>query len=129
MLAFIKRVTMAIREVPDTAGATVVHCSAGVGRTGTYIVIDSMIERIKAGNDSVDVFGHVSLLRTQRNFMVQTEEQYFFIYEAISEYITCGNTQIDLDEVTSYISNLNCHADNGEYTFMEQEFKVNTCGL
>ena len=56
----------------------------GVGRTGTFIVIDTMLERLKNGDTLVDVYGHVSLLRTQRNFMVQTEvsvggDMYLFV--------------------------------------------------
>ena len=47
--------------------------SVGVGRTGTFIVIYSMIERMKANKNTVDIYGQVSLLRTQRNYMVQTE--------------------------------------------------------
>ena len=51
----------------------IVHCSAGVGRTGTFIVIDSMLQRILHGEESVDIYAHVTLLRNQRSFMVQTE--------------------------------------------------------
>ena len=45
----------------------------GVGRSGTFIVIDSMLQRLKHGDDVLDIYGHVTLLRSQRNFMVQTE--------------------------------------------------------
>ena len=45
--------------------------SGGVGRTACFIVIDSMLERVKHEN-TVDIYGHVTVLRTQRNFMVQT---------------------------------------------------------
>ena len=46
------------------------YSSAGVGRTGAYIVIDAMIERMKHEN-TVDIYGHVTCLRAQRNYMVQ----------------------------------------------------------
>jgi netrin-G3 ligand len=123
MLAFIRRVQAAMQELPEGAGPMIVHCSAGVGRTGTFIVIDSMTQKIKGGGDSVDVFGHVTLLRTQRNFMVQTEDQYFFIYEAIAEYITCGNTECDMEELPSHVDHLVSIGDGEESAFIELEFK------
>ena len=58
--------------------------SAGVGRTGAFIVIDSMLERMKQ-EKTLDVYGHVTCLRAQRNYMVQTEDQYIFIHDALLE--------------------------------------------
>ena len=64
----------------------VIYFSAGVGRTGAFIVIDSMLERLKH-EKTIDVYGHVTCLRAQRNYMVQTEDQYIFIHEALLEAI------------------------------------------
>ena len=64
----------------------VLFFSAGVGRTGAFIVIDSMLERLKH-EKTIDVYGHVTCLRAQRNYMVQTEDQYIFIHEALLEAI------------------------------------------
>lgn len=50
----------------------VFYCSAGVGRSGTFIVIDAMLDRIKAEN-TVDIFNYVAYLRSRRTAMVQTE--------------------------------------------------------
>jgi len=52
---------------------TYTYIHIGVGRSGTFIVIDSMLERMKHKDHNVDIYGHVSLLRAQRNYMVQTE--------------------------------------------------------
>jgi len=70
-----------------------VSVSAGVGRTGAFVVIDSMLERLKHVR-TVDIYGHVTCLRAQRNYMVQTEDQYVFIHDAVLEAITAGNTEI-----------------------------------
>lgn len=47
-------------------------CSAGVGRTGTFIVIDAMIDMMHA-EQKVDVFGFVSKIREQRSQLIQTD--------------------------------------------------------
>ena len=52
------------------AGPILTHCSAGVGRTGCYVVIDSMLERLKH-DKTIDIYGHVTCLRAQRNYVVQ----------------------------------------------------------
>ncbi len=67
--------------------------SAGVGRTGAFIVIASMLERLRA-EKTVDVYGHVTCLRAQRNYMVQTEDQYIFIHDAILEAVVTGFTEV-----------------------------------
>lgn len=97
--------------------------SAGVGRTGCFIVIDAMLERIKP-EKTVDVYGHVTLMRSQRNYMVQTEDQYSFIHEALLEAVGCGNTEVPARSLYAYIQKL-AQVEPGEHvTGMELEFKV-----
>ncbi|XP_006812663.2 receptor-type tyrosine-protein phosphatase mu-like [Saccoglossus kowalevskii] len=82
---------------PPHAGPMVVHCSAGVGRTGTFIVIDSMLDMIKA-EGKVNIFDFVKRIRSQRINMVQVLDQYTFIYEAVLEASLCGDTSISTSD-------------------------------
>ncbi|KAG9480696.1 hypothetical protein GDO78_012253 [Eleutherodactylus coqui] len=118
-LAFLRRVKTCN---PPDAGPIVVHCSAGVGRTGCFIVIDAMLERIKH-EKTVDIYGHVTLMRSQRNYMVQTEDQYSFIHDALFEAVACGNTEVPARNLYTYIQKL-AQIETGEHvTGMELEFK------
>ncbi|XP_051719732.1 receptor-type tyrosine-protein phosphatase S isoform X3 [Ctenopharyngodon idella] len=118
-LAFLRRVKACN---PPDAGPVIVHCSAGVGRTGCFIVIDAMLERIRHER-TVDVYGHVTLMRSQRNYMVQTEDQYGFIHEALLEAVACGNTEVAARSLYSYIQTLS-QVEAGEHVSgMELEFK------
>ncbi|CAI9729415.1 phosphatidylinositol phosphatase PTPRQ [Octopus vulgaris] len=67
-------------------GPTLVHCSAGVGRTGTFIVIDRLLQHIQCHHE-VDIFGLILELRKHRPNMVQTEDQYVFIYQCIADHL------------------------------------------
>uniref|UniRef100_A0A5F7ZBW0 protein-tyrosine-phosphatase n=4 Tax=Cercopithecidae TaxID=9527 RepID=A0A5F7ZBW0_MACMU len=90
---------------PPEAGPIVVHCSAGAGRTGCFIAIDTMLDM--AENEGVvDIFNCVRELRAQRVNLVQTEEQYVFVHDAILEACLCGNTAIPVCEFRSLYYNI-----------------------
>ncbi|NXO63774.1 PTPRJ phosphatase, partial [Phainopepla nitens] len=65
---------------------TLVHCSAGVGRTGTFIAIDRLIQQMEM-ESTVDVYGVVYDLRMHRPLMVQTEDQYVFLNQCVMDII------------------------------------------
>ncbi|KAM9753726.1 LOW QUALITY PROTEIN: receptor-type tyrosine-protein phosphatase beta-like [Menidia menidia] len=68
------------------AGPTVVHCSAGVGRTGTFIVLDRVLQQLDC-RDSVDLYGVAFDLRLHRSHMVQTEGQYLYLHQCVRDVL------------------------------------------
>ncbi|XP_038614039.1 receptor-type tyrosine-protein phosphatase U isoform X2 [Tachyglossus aculeatus] len=90
LLAFIRRVKA---STPPDAGPVVVHCSAGTGRTGCYIVLDVMLDMAEC-EGVVDIYNCVRTLGSRRCSMIQTEEQYVFVHDAILEACLCGETAI-----------------------------------
>ncbi|XP_007550196.1 PREDICTED: tyrosine-protein phosphatase non-receptor type 6-like isoform X1 [Poecilia mexicana] len=88
VLSFLTQVNAKQADYPD-AGPMIIHCSAGIGRTGTIVVIDMILETIDTlGLDcDIDIPKYIQMVREQRSGMVQTEAQYKFIYLAVSEYI------------------------------------------
>ncbi|XP_045077927.1 receptor-type tyrosine-protein phosphatase U-like isoform X3 [Coregonus clupeaformis] len=94
LLAFLRRVKA---STPPDAGPVVVHCSMGAGRTGCYIVLDVMLDMAEC-EGVVDIYNCVKTLCSRRINMIQTEEQYVFIHDAILEACLCGETAIPVIE-------------------------------
>jgi len=108
-LTFIRRVN---QGTPLSGGPIVVHCSAGVGRTGTYIVLDVNLRRIET-EGKIEIFNYLTHIRSQRNYMVQTEAQYVFIHDTLLEYLTFGVTEVQVRNLRDYIKRLQQPTDTG----------------
>uniref|UniRef100_A0A667YVN6 Protein tyrosine phosphatase receptor type Q n=1 Tax=Myripristis murdjan TaxID=586833 RepID=A0A667YVN6_9TELE len=89
LIQFVK----AIRANRNENTTIVVHCSAGVGRTGVFIALDHLIQHV-SDHDFVDIYGLVAELRSERMCMVQNLAQYMFLHQSTLELLSCkGNSQ------------------------------------
>uniref|UniRef100_A0A4W3I155 protein-tyrosine-phosphatase n=1 Tax=Callorhinchus milii TaxID=7868 RepID=A0A4W3I155_CALMI len=105
------------------SGPIIVHCSAGVGRTGSYIGIDAMMQGLEA-EGHVDIYGYIVGLRRQRCLMVQVEAQYILIHQALLEHYIFGETEICLSELPKELINLKREDPASEPSMLVAEFQV-----
>ncbi|XP_047431012.1 receptor-type tyrosine-protein phosphatase beta [Mugil cephalus] len=85
LIQFVRTVRDYVDRSPST-GATVVHCSAGVGRTGTFIALDRVLQQLDS-KGTIDLYGCVFDLRLHRQHMVQTECQYSFLHQCVRDVL------------------------------------------
>uniref|UniRef100_A0A674MTT3 protein-tyrosine-phosphatase n=1 Tax=Takifugu rubripes TaxID=31033 RepID=A0A674MTT3_TAKRU len=120
LLGFIRRVKS---KTMTNAGPMVVHCSAGAGRTGCFIVIDIMLDMAER-EGVVDIYNCVRELRSRRVNMVQTEEQYVFIHDAILEACLCGDTTIPASQLRSVYYDMNRLDPQTNSSPIKEEFRT-----
>uniref|UniRef100_A0A668AEF9 protein-tyrosine-phosphatase n=1 Tax=Myripristis murdjan TaxID=586833 RepID=A0A668AEF9_9TELE len=120
LLGFIRRVKS---KTLTNAGPMVVHCSAGAGRTGCFIVIDIMLDMAER-EGVVDIYNCVRELRSRRVNMVQTEEQYVFIHDAILEACLCGDTTIPANQLRSVYYDMNRLDPQTNSSPIKEEFRT-----
>ena len=89
LITFIRKVKA--EKIPSYS-PIVVHCSAGVGRTGTFIGLDIIMQRLK-NESKINIYETVKKLRFQRMKMVQTLAQYTFLYTCAFELVKHKNTR------------------------------------
>ncbi|XP_022617320.1 receptor-type tyrosine-protein phosphatase beta-like isoform X2 [Seriola dumerili] len=85
LIQFVRTVRDYVNRTPGS-GPTVVHCSAGVGRTGTFIVLDRVLQQLDS-KDTLDIYGSVFDLRLHRSHMVQTECQYSYLHQCVRDVL------------------------------------------
>ncbi|CAI8049659.1 Tyrosine-protein phosphatase Lar-like [Geodia barretti] len=117
LISFIHRVR---REHPvSLTTPLLVHCSAGVGRTGTFILLDVSMQQMKR-ECTLSVFQHLKNIRTQRMKLVQTQAQYVFIHDSLSELVVCGETDVAAGNIRIRMMQLQKPVPGGLVGFQKQ---------
>ncbi|KAL4979215.1 protein-tyrosine phosphatase-like protein [Aspergillus desertorum] len=90
--ALLHLIKLSASKASSPQNPRIVHCSAGVGRTGTFIALDHLLQELESGQllkvtdeETDPVFEAVNLMREQRMMMVYNEMQLIFIYEVLRE--------------------------------------------
>merc|ERR1719210_2492612 len=96
----------------------VVHCSAGSGRSGCFIVLDWML-RMADHEGLLDIYNTVKELRQRRVNMVANLEQYIFLHDALLEAVLCGETGVSAQELARHYDNL-ITVSNGNAPIQEE---------
>nr|KAG5701194.1 hypothetical protein BaRGS_023303 [Batillaria attramentaria] len=100
----------------------VVHCSAGIGRTGTYIALDNLLAEA-AATHALDFNTCVWKLRQARVNMIQTVDQYIFLHEAVLVGLTVAGTLHSKNTLPDAVTELERTTPSG-HTKMEAEFRT-----
>ncbi|XP_070563085.1 receptor-type tyrosine-protein phosphatase alpha-like [Ptychodera flava] len=102
ILSFLRRIN---DYNPPRAGPWVVHCSAGVGRSGTFVTIDAMMKMAEA-EKKIDIYKFVEQGRKNRPHFVQVLVQYNFIHTVLLEVTLCGITEISATDINIKLKKL-----------------------
>ncbi|XP_054715589.1 tyrosine-protein phosphatase 69D-like [Uloborus diversus] len=119
LLRFIKRVN---EHYSADRGPLLVHCSEGVGRTGTYVAIDSLRQQLDE-EGIVDIFAFVTHLRYHRSHLIRTLEEYMFVYRALMEHAQFGDTELELHHLRDHYELLKGKVRDNCRTGLEVEFE------
>ncbi|XP_059173393.1 receptor-type tyrosine-protein phosphatase alpha-like [Physella acuta] len=106
----------------STSRPIVVHCSAGVGRTGTFIALRNVMREAEE-TGRINCFKTVAKLRQDRVLMVQTAEQYEFLHKAAQVAIVCMRTTVSSNDILTRLKYLE-EMTISKISNMEKEFQT-----
>ncbi|KAL6744537.1 hypothetical protein Aduo_017460 [Ancylostoma duodenale] len=76
-----------LAKVQNTTAPIIVHCSAGIGRTGSIVLIQHSIELLQSQSQLEEISGYLLALRKQRNNSIQTQHQYLYVHQILLLYL------------------------------------------
>lgn len=121
-LSLIEMVELAKAHAPSSRAPLLLHCSAGVGRTGTIVLLESALEMAKA-EKRVDVMGLLYKLRQQRVNLVETLEQYEFVHEALLERLFGEPTRQPQDKLVLYFNRIRQEKPSSKQSDLDLQYE------
>ncbi|KAL1438353.1 hypothetical protein MTO96_048142 [Rhipicephalus appendiculatus] len=122
-LSLVQMIELAKAHAPSSKAPLLLHCSAGVGRTGTIVLMELALDMARA-EKRVDVMGLLYKLRQQRVNLVETVEQYEFVHEALVERLFGEPTRQPSDKLAAYFNRLKLERAGGKSTDLELQYEV-----
>ncbi|KAL8674760.1 MAG: hypothetical protein Q9168_000844 [Polycauliona sp. 1 TL-2023] len=110
--ALFELLRLSAQKNSDPSNPRIVHCSAGVGRSGSFIALEYLLAQIESGavadttDDEDPIYDVVNRLREQRMMMVQSDMQYAFLYEVVREQLVKSHDAKLAFEVTGLASDI-----------------------
>ncbi|XP_057296521.1 receptor-type tyrosine-protein phosphatase F-like [Hydractinia symbiolongicarpus] len=120
ILSFILRTR---EHADDSPAPPILHCSAGVGRTGTFAVLDAQMRRLDHRQD-IEIYNFLKNIRQQRSYLVQQECQYIFIHDVLLDYARAGQTMIPLMDLEMVLNQDYWCADEEVVTKLKREWQL-----
>ncbi|KAH9507492.1 hypothetical protein Btru_051291 [Bulinus truncatus] len=106
----------------DDVSPVLVHCGTGMGRTGVFIAVDTLIDQY-AREGKVEVHNYIKKIRKYRPYMVRTLGQYIFIYESLFEEFHAGQTMVSFDLKERY-HNWTQLNPRTEHSYLRDQFEM-----
>ncbi|XP_045159787.1 uncharacterized protein LOC123525102 isoform X2 [Mercenaria mercenaria] len=110
-------------EHSDLDGPILVHCSAGIGRTGTFVALDYLLKQAHV-EPKIDVFRTVTDMRYQRTNFVQTDIQYDFVHNAISEALNTKESEVTEEQFSQYYYSMLETCQDSGITKLQDQFEM-----
>ncbi|CAG2218792.1 Tyrosine-protein phosphatase 1,Tyrosine-protein phosphatase non-receptor type 13,Tyrosine-protein phosphatase non-receptor type 7 [Mytilus edulis] len=105
------------------SGPLLVHCSAGIGRTGTYIALDALLEEGRT-TGFLDIFKYLKKMRYSRMNMIQTANQYVCLHYTLLEAFTMKDTKIRKDKFSEVWMSISTDNRPVNHQRLDEEFKM-----
>ncbi|XP_037783538.1 receptor-type tyrosine-protein phosphatase U-like [Penaeus monodon] len=126
LLEFRRRIRLWMRaNILPADGPTIVHCSDGGARTGVFMSIDANLE-LHEEDGKFDLYGYLKKMRQARRGLIETVDQYRFVFDALEEFLLCGYSFFPVSELSQRLKHksMKVLGNKSEY---QLNLKQNSC--